>query len=220
MIEQLVVGPLETNAWIVPLKAEGKRRKHSMIVDPGGNAEEIISRVEALKTPPSLIVFTHGHFDHMQAAGQIVQHFSSETWVVDVAIHRIEAGRTGTDSERIHRSDFSRVGGLAYINEYWRPVPQATRLLDNGDRLDSFEVIHVPGHSQGSIALYDSRKDILISGDCLFRRGVGRTDLPGGDQEALHKSLHRLLALPGKTLVLPGHGPNTNIAQEQSWLAL
>lgn len=218
MIEQLVVGPMATNAWIVPLPAEGARKKHCILVDPGGDADIIIARLEALKLRPSLVVLTHGHFDHLQALGEVVQKYAQDDWTVDIAIHSGDIDHTGPKSQDTHRRDFARVGGQAFIAQYWRDVPLATRQLADGDPVGPFVVLSVPGHRPGCIALWDKKKKILISGDCLFKRGVGRTDLPGGDERALRASLHRLLDLPAATLVLPGHGDTTTIGSEADWL--
>ncbi len=172
MIEQLVVGPLETNCWIVPLPSEGMRRKHCLIVDPGGDASAIIARLEALGTKPSIVVITHGHFDHLQGLGELVEHYRREDWPLDIAIHSSEACRTGRNAEHIHRADFARIGAAGFIAQYWHDIPEATRLVNDGDRLYLFEVLHVPGHSPGSIALYSAKEKLLVRCDCLFRHAV------------------------------------------------
>ena len=165
MIEQLVVGPMATNAWIVPLPAEAARRKHCLLVDPGGDADTIISRLEALDTRPSTVVLTHGHFDHLQALGAVVNHFSGDDWMVNIAIHPGDLDHTGPRSQEIHKRDFARVGGQAFIAQYWKEVPAATRHLVEGDSIGPFCVLSVPGHRPGCIALWDRKKKILISGD-------------------------------------------------------
>ncbi|MCX7766242.1 MAG: MBL fold metallo-hydrolase, partial [Candidatus Sumerlaeia bacterium] len=90
-------------------------------------------------------------------------------------------------------------------------------LIEHGDQLTvgsyNLEVIHTPGHSPGSISLF--MKDVLFSGDLLFKQGVGRWDLPGGDEKQLFNSLRQVLQLPETTVVYPGHGPKTTIAEEQ-----
>jgi glyoxylase-like metal-dependent hydrolase (beta-lactamase superfamily II) len=80
-----------------------------------------------------------------------------------------------------------------------------------------FTVLHLPGHTEGSVAFFDKKNKRLYAGDTLFRAGVGRTDLPGGDFMALRKSLERLFKLDGDISVYPGHGPSTTIAQEISF---
>jgi len=90
-------------------------------------------------------------------------------------------------------------------------------LLKDGDVIKvgdlSFTVLHTPGHSPGSICLYG--EGVLFSGDTLFREGIGRSDLPGGNYRELMNSLHRLMALSEDTVVYPGHGPKTTIGTEK-----
>ena len=105
------------------------------------------------------------------------------------------------------------------------PIPPVipTRDLCEGDRIRAgsidLEVLHTPGHTEGSISLVDAHAGILYSGDTLFRGAWGRTDLPGGDDHAMLDSLKRLAALPPETRVVPGHGPTTTIAGERDWIA-
>lgn len=103
--------------------------------------------------------------------------------------------------------------------------PMADRLLKDGDTLTigrhSFEIIHTPGHTPGGICLYsknqeDENPPVLFSGDSLFKEGIGRTDFPGCNQEVLIRSIkERLFVLEEKTIVYPGHGPSTTIAEEK-----
>ncbi len=218
MIELLIVGPLQTNCYILPLPAEGQRKKSCILVDPGGDSQIIIAHLQKLGFLPSIIVLTHGHFDHLLALDQLVEYVQEQGGQPDIAIHSAESNRLGPNADRVHREDFLRIGALEFMNSHWRSLPAATRLLMDGDAIGPFKVLHVPGHSPGSIALWNERKKILISGDCLFRSGVGRTDLPGGDAASLRSSLQRLLRLPAKTRVYPGHGSATSIADEQAWL--
>jgi glyoxylase-like metal-dependent hydrolase (beta-lactamase superfamily II) len=94
-------------------------------------------------------------------------------------------------------------------------MPDASVLLDEGDTLGPFRVLHLPGHSPGSIGLLWEEEKVLISGDTLFRAGMGRTDLPGGDGKLLDASLERLFKLDGDTRVYPGHGETTTIGRER-----
>jgi glyoxylase-like metal-dependent hydrolase (beta-lactamase superfamily II) len=101
------------------------------------------------------------------------------------------------------------------VDELWEDMPEPSRLIADGDRIGPFTVMHTPGHTPGSLCLYDEAEGFLFSGDTLFSRGVGRTDLIGGDGEALARSLDRLLALPDRVRVFPGHGSQTRIADER-----
>ena len=92
----------------------------------------------------------------------------------------------------------------------------ADKLLADNDTIGPFKIIHVPGHTPGSVAFYDEEGGILFTGDTLFCGNCGRTDLPGGDQAKLEKSLEQLLSMKGNIRVLPGHGPESTIAEEAS----
>jgi glyoxylase-like metal-dependent hydrolase (beta-lactamase superfamily II) len=93
-------------------------------------------------------------------------------------------------------------------------MPPPGLLLSGGERFGSLETIHLPGHSPGSVGFLDRAAGVLFSGDTLFRGGLGRTDLKGGDARLLAESLEKLFALEGNTRVCPGHGEETTIARE------
>jgi hydroxyacylglutathione hydrolase len=100
-----------------------------------------------------------------------------------------------------------------------KAVPVPDNFLDEGDEYhfgkSSLSVFHIPGHSPGSICLYSKKDEFIVTGDVLFRGSIGRTDLPGGDYNALIKNIKtKLLILPREVLVFPGHGPTTNIGHE------
>ena len=92
--------------------------------------------------------------------------------------------------------------------------PAADIYVQDGDTLEigdiTLQVLHTPGHTPGQISLYDAQTYVLFSGDLLFYQGIGRTDLPGGDYDAIVSSLERVLSLPEETIVYPGHGPETD----------
>ncbi len=138
------------------------------------------------------VVNTHGHFDHVGGNGYFLN--------AKVAIH-------GADADVLERGD-QELSNATFFDGKLHPK-KPDRILKEGDRLEpdrvSLEVIHTPGHSPGSICLYDKGKKILFTGDTVFADGVGRTDLPGGDPKALEQSLQRLLKLDVEKL-LPGHG--------------
>jgi len=209
MIESLVVGPIAANCWIVSLDDDERTKsghRPCLVVDPGGDADVIIARLERRKLQPMIYVLTHGHLDHLAALPALAAAFPA-----DIYIHSADSAYLGPEAYQVHVRDFQRVGAQAFVDEQWSDMPSATRLLSDGDPVGPFHVLHTPGHTPGSICLYDATQGVLISGDTLFAGGVGRTDLPGGDARLLEKSLERLLALPGRTQVLPGHGPETLI---------
>lgn len=213
-MERLVLGPIATNCWIDPIKEKIDNQRSCILIDPGADGDSIIARLKHLGLRPALILLTHGHFDHVAALAQVVRGFS-EGPAIDIAIHSADAVYLGSRAKAVHLRDFASVGGASYVEGLWESLPSPTRFLSEGDRIGPFTVLHLPGHTAGSVGFYDPDRLILLSGDTLFRGAVGRTDLPGGDSRALGRSLLRLWTLPAKTRVYPGHGDGTTIGQEQ-----
>jgi glyoxylase-like metal-dependent hydrolase (beta-lactamase superfamily II) len=217
MIENIVVGAIATNCWIAAAAGPASPDRSScVLVDPGGDGEAIIARLKRRKLRPAAIVLTHGHFDHVAALPAVYAAFSGDGGPTPVvAVHAADAAYVGAESKPLHIRDFRSAGAPEYVTELWEPMPEAARLLADGDLIEGFRVIHTPGHTPGSICLYDEAAGLLISGDTLFAGGVGRTDLHGGDYAAMGKSLERLLALPAEVRVYPGHGGETRIGRER-----
>jgi hydroxyacylglutathione hydrolase len=211
MIESLRVGPLWVNCHI--LSAAGS----CVVVDPGDDPEVALACLDARGLSPSMIVATHGHLDHTAAIPAIVAAFEARGLRIPVAAHAGDAAYFGEAAERKNRELFASTGGSEYFEAYWSGAPVATAWLEDGDAVPGtgLRVVWTPGHSPGSVCLYDEGSGTLISGDTLFRGGVGRTDFPDSDQALLEESLERVLALPPDTRVLPGHGPETTIGRER-----
>lgn len=197
--ELVIVGALETNCYLVYCD----RTRECAIIDPGADPEKIFPVIAELELKPTLILNTHGHVDHIGANIDMKEKFH-----IPLCIHPLD-GPMLQEGAQFELGLF--LGAKA--------SPPADKPLNDGDRLDigrsSLEVIHTPGHSPGSVCLYG--ESLLFSGDTLFFEGVGRTDLAGGSRKDLEKSLRtRVLVFPDSTLVLPGHGPLTTIAQEKT----
>jgi len=209
-IFRIGVGELGTNCWIVPGDTPLDARE-CIVIDPGGDGKKILARLAELDLRPRSIVLTHAHLDHIAALPELAAAWPQ----ADIAVHPAEAAKLGSRSLELHRQDFRRVGVADFADALWRPMPEASLLLNEGDTLGPFVVLHLPGHSPGSIALYWEAEKLLISGDTLFNAGVGRTDLYGGETELLNQSLARLFTLDETTTVYPGHGPKTTIGREK-----
>ena len=214
MIDSIVVGAIATNCYIFSFSDGG--RESAVVMDPGADAQAIIARLRRRRLVPAYVVLTHGHFDHVAGLPGFMAAISGEGWPLPpVAIHAADARYLGAAARAEHETDFRRVGAVSYVDGLWAPMPEPTRLLTDGDRLGPFVVLHTPGHTPGSVCLYDESEGLLFSGDTLFAGGVGRTDLIGGDGEVLALSLQRLLTLPDTVRVFPGHGPETRIGRER-----
>jgi glyoxylase-like metal-dependent hydrolase (beta-lactamase superfamily II) len=161
-----------------------------VVIDPGEEGDRIIAFLDQQKLSPRYIVLTHGHFDHIDAVPVLAARYPD----AEVAIHAADA--------------------------QWADISVPVKFLAEGDHIGPFTVLHLPGHTPGSIGLWDTEAGILFSGDTLFRDGYGRTDLPGGDEAQLFASLKRLFAMDapssegGDIQVFPGHGPSTSIRRE------
>ncbi len=198
ILKNLVVGPLATNCYIIGSESN----KEGMIIDPGDEAEVILRNVKDLELAIKFIVLTHGHIDHIGALKEV-----KEATGAEVAIHT-------DDAQALQENSVSTLLGLSYPT----PLP-ADRLLKDGDSMDigdlHFLVLHTPGHSPGCICLLG--QGVMFSGDTLFNYGIGRADLPGSNYSQLMNSIHtKLMILPDKTTVYPGHGPDTTIGAERS----
>ncbi len=213
MVERLVTGALKTNSYIF-----SSAKKECIIIDPGGDEEALSARVDALSMVPVGVAITHGHLDHVAALGTLKSSWASRGYLLKVAIHVSDRRYLGPSASEAHGLSLAALDPLdrAMFGEV-PELPKADISLHDGDRLFSMDLVAIetPGHTPGSICLYAEREGILFSGDTLFFDGVGRTDLPGGDERKLRASLKKLLTLPPETRVYPGHGPFTTIERER-----
>jgi glyoxylase-like metal-dependent hydrolase (beta-lactamase superfamily II) len=198
IIKTLCVGMLQTNCYIVGCEDT----KEGAIIDPGGDAKLILGEVERLGLKIKYVINTHGHFDHTLANKEVVKATGAP-----LAIHSADAPM------------LTQGGGAFFFGIMGKASPPANTILEEGQVLTlgniQLKVFHTPGHSPGSICLYNEKESVLFDGDVLFNMGIGRYDLPGGNYGVLMQSIRRLLALPDETAVYPGHGPATTIGRER-----
>ena len=198
IIQRLEVGSLSANCYIVGSEAT----REGLVIDPGGDAENIFKVIGDAGLDIKIIVLTHGHSDHIAALYDIQERTGAK-----VAIHTADA-------------DFLRGLGshsMMFGISYKTPEPP-DRLLKEGDIIDvgdlHFSVIHTPGHTPGSICLLLNNK--VFTGDTLLYRGIGTTLMPGSSRRQLIDSIHtRLMVLPDDTTLYPGHGRATTIGAER-----
>jgi hydroxyacylglutathione hydrolase len=191
--------PWDTNAYLV---WDGDSPE-ALIVDPGmGSAQPLADRAAANGVRVHVIGNSHGHIDHIFDNGPLKR-------------------ATGAPLA-IHPDDAYRLSGN---NNYGFEIEETSAEIElrDGEQLRIgqlvLDVLHTPGHTEGSVCLYEEAHALLLAGDVLFAGSYGRTDLPGGDDDAMVASLGRLAReLPDAVRVLPGHGPETTIGNERPWL--
>jgi glyoxylase-like metal-dependent hydrolase (beta-lactamase superfamily II) len=195
-LESFPVGPLGCNCSLLWEPATGL----GVVVDPGGDGAKIRKRVEALGFKVTALLHTHAHFDHVGATREL-----QDLWQCPAFLH-------GDDTFLIEAlPQQTGMFGMPAI-----PQPQMQD-MQAGDRHLDLTTLHTPGHTPGSSCFHGdfAKGKVLLAGDTLFRGGVGRTDLWGGNWELLEQSIKReLYGLEDATLVIPGHGPATTLGEE------
>jgi hydroxyacylglutathione hydrolase len=199
--ESFPVGPLQCNCTIL---ADPASRK-AIIVDPGDEPDLILGHLTARGLSAVALVHTHAHFDHVGGTARV-----AGATKASIALH--EADLYLYENLEMQGSMF----GFTFDD-----VLPVSRFIKHGDTIAAggveVEVLHTPGHTPGSVCFsLGGSAPILLSGDTLFQRSIGRTDLWGGDPRAIERSIRsRLYTLPEDTLVIPGHGPETTIGEER-----
>jgi glyoxylase-like metal-dependent hydrolase (beta-lactamase superfamily II) len=183
-----------------------------VIVDPGQDAERGIEELlDRYRLKPIAVLLTHGHVDHMWSVAPVCGAKG-----IPAYIHpddRELLANPGKGLDLMATQQF--LGGMTFSE------PDDVKPLVDGETITlaglDFTIGHAPGHTPGSVTFRsgEADRDALFTGDLLFAGSIGRTDLPGGDHEAILRSLARTLALPDATVVLPGHGPTTTIGDER-----
>ncbi|MFQ5794962.1 MAG: MBL fold metallo-hydrolase [Candidatus Bipolaricaulia bacterium] len=198
-LEQFI-GFLESNLYLVV----DDTIREAVLIDAGGGADEVVRRLEQAGLKLNAILLTHAHVDHVLAVDQIREATGAPAYLHPDDLPVLEAMQ-----ER----------GREFLGIELPPPPSVDKFYKDGDEFPigdaSFRIIHTPGHSPGGICLYEPEGKILFSGDTLFWRSVGRTDLGGSWEDLVRSIRDKLFELPDEIVVYPGHGPETSIGEER-----
>ena len=217
-IASFPAGPWQTNCYVVGTGA----RTECVVIDPGMDAVEGVREVVAehhLK--PVAVLLTHGHLDHMYSVTPLCSSYDSTCWV-----HPDDRALLADPLRAMSAETAAMLQQLTGARQKF-VEPDEVREMVDGAVVEvagvSFSCLHAPGHTAGSTMFstpYELDPDVdslVFSGDVLFAGSIGRTDLPGGSSEAMLHSLRtKVLPLPDSVVVLPGHGPQTTVAQERA----
>ena len=199
--EILPVGILQCNCSIFG----DEQSREAVVIDPGDEIQKILAILEKHQLRVKAIVITHAHIDHIGGAQKLKAATGAPVYM------------NAKDQPLSEHLDTQAAWlGMA--------TPEQTKIdvdAREGEKIAlgpaEFQVLHTPGHTQGSISLWIPAENKLIAGDTLFLDSIGRTDLPGGDYEQILRSIHdKLLPLDDTTAVIPGHGQNTTIGRERA----
>jgi len=199
ILHTIPVGMNQTNCYIVG--CEETRR--GAVIDPGGDGKRIIREIEDADLDVAYVLVTHAHFDHIGGIARVVDATGAK-----LALHPNE------------RPLLEARGGASMWGINVEPSPPPDVELSDGQVIEvgtlTFEVLLTPGHSPGGVTFYEADQGVAFDGDLLFSNGIGRTDLTGGDQQTLMRSIKEVIfALPDDTVIYPGHGPSTTVGKEK-----
>jgi hydroxyacylglutathione hydrolase len=194
------VGPLQCNCSIIG----DETTREAMVIDPGDEIEDVLVLIRKHNLTVKQIVVTHAHIDHVGGAMKL---------------------RAATGAPILLNQNDDALLKMLDVQATWIGVANPGKVeidqsIGQGDSVRAgtltANVIHTPGHTEGSVCLYFPAERKLIAGDTLFAGSIGRTDLPGGSMRKIINSLHeKVLTLPDETVVVPGHGPLTTIGEER-----
>ncbi len=198
--EILPVGMLQCNCSIFG----DEQTREAIVIDPGDDIADIEAILNKHGLKVKAIVITHAHIDHIGGAAKLKKATGAPVWM--------------------NQNDQTLYDHLN-VQAGWLGIPEPERTTIDTDARDGdkltlgtadFHVLLTPGHTQGSLSLFIPAENKLIAGDTLFRGGIGRTDLPGGDGRQILRSIkNKLLVLPEETVVITGHGESTTIGREK-----
>lgn len=198
-VKLFVLGQVAVNCYLL----YDENTKEALIIDPGANSEVLLAYLHEHELNLQTIVNTHGHFDHIGANDALIKKTGATLFIHKDDQSMLKDSKANLSLDLLGEEIVSNAKSI---------VVKEGDYIQCGDH--AFLIIHVPGHSPGSICLYE--KGTLFSGDTIFLQSIGRCDFEGGSEELLIKGIkEKLLVLPENTKVYPGHGPFTNIGWEK-----
>ena len=197
-VTRFVTGPIETNTYVVA----DDEKKACLVVDPSAGCEDVLRKIEQDELRAEAILLTHAHFDHSMGIPELHERLGG----IPVYVHPSEIAFLSN----------AKLNGSLLLGEEFVFTGEISELAEGTVKIGDFAltVLHLPGHTPGGCAFLFGTH--CLSGDALFAGSVGRSDLPGGDGDALIAAItQKLLALPDDTVVHPGHGGRTTIGRER-----
>ena len=203
---RLTLGPLPNNVYLLGDRDTGD----AVVIDPSYDSQKVLTRAESLGWTLRQIWLTHAHFDHMAGAAELTAAFDPT----------LPIGLNSKELDWYHNEGGAGMFGLSI-----QQPPEPTILFEDGMQLSlapdgepAAEVLLAPGHSLGHVMFYIPNLGALVCGDVIFREGIGRTDLEGGNMAQLTQSIReKVFTLPDETRLLPGHGPESTVGHEKEF---
>ncbi len=201
-IKTLVLGALGTNCYII----EDTEKRLAAVIDPADNAASILDATEKRGVRIEKIILTHAHFDHMLALPKLYEKTGAQ-----VIVGQYDA--PGLSLPMLNLSQ-SFMGDIFSFSGNYITVTEGD-VIKLGEDIQ-FEVLETPGHTPGSLCFLLKKEGCIFTGDTVFAGSIGRTDFPGGNFEAIMKSLTRVLSLDGNLSIYPGHGASSLVCDEKA----
>ena len=202
-IEKYILGELQANCYLLIDK-----ENNCLIIDPADEGGFLLEEVQRKRLKPQAILVTHGHFDHLLAAGEVQKSINIPLYISKKDLFLLE---------RLEDK-------AAYFLGY-RPAVLPIKNIKDFDIESSLKInnwklkiIKTPGHTLGSVSYYFKKEKVLFSGDTLFKNGIGRYDFSYSSKNNLIKSLKKIISLPEDVIVCPGHGEKTTIKSAKKYL--